>query len=98
MVHPLLLAVDIASIARFALFIYRQNFDEDGRKGQNRRFPLNAYPQMKRNQDAQLACDLANDKNYVAKAKKLKRLQSKVGYKQVYHVSNSLTKCSYFSL
>lgn len=52
-------------------------------KGQNRRFPLNKYLQIKRNQDIQLASALAKDKNYVAKAKKLKRLQSKVGYKQL---------------
>ena len=50
------------------------------RKGQNRRFPLNAYLEIKINQkDVQLACALANDKNYVAK---LKRLQSKVGCKK----------------
>ena len=51
------------------------------KKGQNNRFPLNTYLAIKRNQDLQLARALANDKNYVSKAKKLKRLQSKVGYK-----------------
>ena len=51
------------------------------RKGQNRHFPPNNYLELKRNQDLQLADALANHKNYVAKAKKLKRLQSKVGYR-----------------
>jgi len=51
------------------------------KKGQKYRFPLNTYLAIKRNQDLQLAEGLANDKHYVAKAKKLKRLQSKVGYK-----------------
>ena len=51
------------------------------KKGQNRRFPLNTYLELKRNQDLQLADALANHKNCVAKAKKLKQLQSKVGYK-----------------
>ena len=50
------------------------------KKGQTRRFPLNAYITFKRNQDLQLADALSHDKNYVTKAKKLKRLQSKVGY------------------
>lgn len=55
------------------------------RKGQKNRFPVNRFITIKRNQDVQLVCALANDKEYAAKAKKNKRLESKVQY----HVSNS---------
>ena len=48
------------------------------RKGQKKRFPLNAFLQIKREQDVQLASALAHDKEYRAKAKKLKRLDAKV--------------------
>ena len=50
------------------------------KKGQNHYFPLNTYLELKR-KDLQLVDALANHKNYVAKAKKLKELHSKVGYK-----------------
>ncbi|KAK2562638.1 hypothetical protein P5673_014329 [Acropora cervicornis] len=47
------------------------------RKGQKNRFPVNRFLAIKRNQDVQLACALVKDKEYVAKAKKIKRLESK---------------------
>ena len=47
------------------------------RKGQKHRFPLNTFTAVKRNQEVQLACALAKDKQYAAKAKKLKQLEAK---------------------
>lgn len=38
------------------------------------------FDPIKRNLDVQLASTLGKDNNYIAKAMKLKRLQSKVGY------------------
>ena len=55
------------------------------RKGQQNRFPVSTFLAIKRNQDVQLVCALGKDKEYVAKARKLKRLESKVHY----HISNS---------
>lgn len=48
------------------------------RRGENHGFPVNTFLVVKRYQDVQLASALANDKEYVAKAKKLKRLETKV--------------------
>ncbi|KAK2547134.1 hypothetical protein P5673_033100 [Acropora cervicornis] len=50
------------------------------RKGQKNRFPVNRFLAIKRNQDVQLACALVKDKEYVAKAKKIKRLESKASF------------------
>ena len=55
------------------------------RKGQKNRFPVNRFLAIERNQDVQLACALVKDKEYIAKAKQIKRLKSKVQYQ----VSNS---------
>ena len=54
-------------------------------KGQKNRFPVNRFLATKQNQDVQLACALVKDKEYVAKAKKINRLESKVQH----HESNS---------
>ena len=53
------------------------------RKGQKNRFPVNRFLAIKRNQDVQLACALVKDKEYVAKAKKIKRLESKVQHHEL---------------
>lgn len=52
--------------------------DMPPRKGQKNRFPLNEYIEIKRNQDALLVSALARDKEFTKKARKLKRLESKV--------------------
>ena len=48
------------------------------RKGQKNRFPINTFLAIRRNVDEQLALALAKNKEYNAKAKKLKRLEAKV--------------------
>ena len=48
------------------------------RKGQKNRFPISTFFAIKRNVDEQLALALALNKEYNAKAKKLKRLEAKV--------------------
>lgn len=52
--------------------------DMPPRKGQKNRFPLNEYLEIKRNQDALLVSALARDEEFTKKARKLKRLESKV--------------------
>ena len=48
------------------------------RKRQKNSFPINTFLAIRRNVDEQLARALAQNKEYNAKAKKLKRLESKV--------------------
>ena len=48
------------------------------RKGQKNRFPINTFLAIRRNVDEQLALALAKNKEYNAKAKKLKCLEAKV--------------------
>ena len=48
------------------------------RKGQKNRFPINTFLAIRRNVDEQLARALAQNKEYNAKAKKLKHLEAKV--------------------
>lgn len=48
------------------------------RKGTKKRFPLNDYLQIKRQQDVLLVSAIARDREFAKKARKLKRLESKV--------------------
>lgn len=48
------------------------------RKGCKKRFPLNDYLQIKRQQDVLLVSAIARDREFAKKARKLKRLESKV--------------------
>ena len=48
------------------------------RKGCKKRFPLNDYLQIKRQQDVLLVSAIARDREFAKKARRLKRLESKV--------------------